>query len=172
MFVRTALLTLPALAFCAGLALADETPEPVETLTAAAETVTDIPEPTEPEGLQILDAGDLDPADFQWVARIVAVMADTPNDPAFIQQLRDIEARADELLQRDVVVMIDTDRRSDSALRRMLRPRGFMLAIIEKDGTIAQRRPAPRDVREIMAIIDRFPLRRQEILERLPSGRN
>jgi hypothetical protein len=45
------------------------------------------------------------------------------------------------------------------------------LAIIEKDGEIKQRRPAPRDVREISAAIDHFPLRRQEILERLPAGR-
>jgi hypothetical protein len=78
---------------------------------------------------------------------------------------------AADLIERDVVVVIDTDRHSDSDLRRLLRPRGFMLAIIEKDGTIAQRRPAPRDVREINAIIDRFPLRRQEMLERRPSGR-
>jgi len=125
----------------------------------------------EAEGLRILDAAGVALDEFLWLARIVAVMADTPNDPAFVQQLRDIEARAGELIERDVVVLIDSDRRSDSELRRLLRPRGFMLAIIEKDGAIAQRRPSPRDVREIAAIIDRFPLRRQEILERRPAGR-
>jgi hypothetical protein len=141
---------------------------------AAPETVVVEPVESEtqrPEGLQVLDATDLELAEFLWVSRIVAVLADTPNDPAFIQQMREIEGRAADLLERDVVVIIDTDPRGRSDLRQTLRARGFMLAIIEKDGTIAQRRPAPRDVREINAIIDRFPLRRQEMLERRPAGR-
>lgn len=120
--------------------------------------------------LRILEATGLDPAAFLWTARILAVMANSPNDPAFIQQMREIAAGADRLVERDVVVITDTDHGANSPLRRMLRPRGFMLAIIEKDGAIAQRRPAPRDAREIAAIIDRFPLRRQEMLERLPAG--
>ena len=122
-------------------------------------------------GLQIVEAAGIDPADFLWDRRIVAVLADSPNDPAFQRQLRDIMEHPGDLFERDVVVIIDSDRNSDSALRRMLRPRGFMLAIIEKDGQIKQRRPAPRDVREISAAIDHFPLRRQEFLERRPAGR-
>ena len=125
--------------------------------------------------LEFIDATSIDPvidpADFLWDRRIVAVMADSPNDPAFERQMRDLAERAAELQLRDVVVLYDSDRRSGSLLRQMLRPRGFMLAIIEKDGEVKQRRPAPRDVREISAIIDRFPLRRQEVLERRPAGR-
>ena len=120
-------------------------------------------------GLVVLDAAGVDPADYLWQRRIVAVMADSPQDPAFIQQMRDIEALPPELDLRDVVVLFDSDRNSGSALRRFLRPRGFMLAVIDKDGEIKQRRPAPRSVREIAAIIDRFPLRRQEMLERNPG---
>jgi hypothetical protein len=125
----------------------------------------------QPEGLRILDAAEVDPEEFLWQWRILAVMADTPNDPAFIQQMRDIDARANQLFERDVVVVVDTARASGSPLRQRLRPRGFMLAIIDKDGEVKQRRPSPRDVREISAVIDRFPLRRQEMLERSP-GRN
>lgn len=125
----------------------------------------------DPPALAILDAAGVDPADFLWTARILAVMADSPNDPSFIQQMREIEARAADLIERDVVVIVDSDRASGSLLRQRLRPRGFMLAIIDKDGEVKQRRPAPRDVREINAIIDRFPLRRQEMLERRPAGR-
>ena len=139
-----------------------------DTATEAAESEA-APE-TEPEGLRILEAAEADLDGFLWQARILAVMADSPNDPAFIQQMRYIEAGADRLIDRDVVVITDTAPRGGSALRQRLRPRGFMLAIIEKDGAIAQRRPAPRDMREIAAIIDRFPLRRQEMLERMPSG--
>lgn len=125
----------------------------------------------EAPGLRILEAAEVNPDEFLWTARIVAVMADSPNDPAFIQQMREIEARAEDLIERDVVVIVDSDRASGSVLRQRLRPRGFMLAIIDKDGEVKQRRPAPRDVREINAIIDRFPLRRQEMLERRPAGR-
>lgn len=121
--------------------------------------------------LMILDAADVDPEDFLWTLRIVAVMADSPNDPAFQRQMRAIEERPGDLLARDVVVIVDSDRASGSLLRQRLRPRGFMLAIIDKDGEIKQRRPAPRDVREIGDMIDNFPLRRQELLERLPAGR-
>lgn len=125
----------------------------------------------EPQGLRIVQAVDVDPDDFLWEWRIVAVMADTPNDPAFIRQMREIGERPDDLFERDVVVIVDANRNSGSILRQRLRPRGFMLAIIDKDGEVKQRRPSPRDVREISAVIDRFPLRRQEILERLPAGR-
>jgi hypothetical protein len=162
-----------------GQITATPTPAVVETGTDSRSGAEDAPlgetpseEPGDaPEGLLILDAADVALDDFLWVMRIVAVVADTPNDPSFVQQMRDIEARSAELFERDVVVVIDSDRNSGSDLRRRLRPRGFMLAIIGKDGEIKQRRPAPRDVREISAIIDRFPLRRQEILERLPTGR-
>lgn len=139
-----------------------------DTATEAAEA--EVAPETEPEGLRILDAAEADLDGFLWQARILAVMADSPNDPAFVQQMRYIAAGEDRLIDRDVVVITDTAPRGGSALRQRLRPRGFMLAIIEKDGAIAQRRPAPRDMREIAAIIDRFPLRRQEMLERMPSG--
>jgi hypothetical protein len=141
--------------------------EPTAAAIVAEELASEV-EP-EPEGLQILDAAEVDPDEFLWQWRILAVMADTPNDPAFVQQMRDIEARANDLFERDVVVVVDTSRASGSPLRQRLRPRGFMLAIIDKDGEVKQRRPAPRAVRELTAVIDRFPLRRQEILERLPG---
>jgi len=123
--------------------------------------------------LQVIDASaeGIDPAAYQWQWRIVAVLADSPLDPAFVRQMRAIEEAPNDLFERDVLVLFDADRNSGSALRRTLRPRGFMLAILGKDGEIKQRRPAPRTVREIGEIIDRFPLRRQELLERLPAGR-
>ena len=138
------------------------------TAPVLAQEATDTPEPG---GLRILDAAQIDPASFLWEWRIVAVLADSPLDPAFVRQMREIEAMPADLFERDVVVMIDSDRQSGSPLRQRLRPVGFMLAIIDKDGEIKLRRPAPRDVREISANIDRFPLRRQEMLERLPAGR-
>ena len=44
-----------------------------------------------PEGLRILDAAGIEPDSFLWQYRIVAVLADSPLDPAFARQMREIE---------------------------------------------------------------------------------
>ena len=100
---------------------------------------------------------------FLWVARPVVVFADNPNDPRFIQQMDLLMERKDALLERDVVVITDTDPGTLSPVRERLRPRGFMLAIIGKDGEVEVRKPSPWDVREITRTIDKMPLRQQEI---------
>lgn len=153
-------------------------PAAAEGLTAeeaATETVAQVQSVAmemDATALEVQDAIDIDLDSFLWVKRPIVVFADTPNDPAFDRQVRNILERAEEFVERDVVLIVDADPAARSAARTRLRPRGFMLAILDKDGEVKQRRPAPRTAREIMAVIDRFPLRRQEILERLPSGRD
>ncbi|MBU2993908.1 DUF4174 domain-containing protein [Octadecabacter sp. 1_MG-2023] len=112
------------------------------------------------------DAISADINDFVWVARPVVVFADSPNDPRFIQQMELLRDRADDLAERDVVILTDTDPDAQSALRMRLRPRGFMLVIIGKDGEVELRKPAPWTVREITRSIDKMPLRQQEIEDR------
>jgi hypothetical protein len=124
-----------------------------------------------PEGLKVLDARDIDVREYIWNSRILVVMADTPDDPMFARQLAALRERETEFVLRDVVVVFDSHPNKPSPLREVLRPRGFMTAIIDKDGEVKARRPAYRTGREWMAIIDRFPTRRQELLEQLPSGR-
>ena len=161
-------------------ALAQAPAQAAEGGSAPEEAATDVlPEDVpvdavqdEVAGLLVLDAAEADLESFLWVLRPIVLFANTPADPAFEQQLRAILERADEFVQRDVVLIVDTDPGSGSQARQRLRPRGFMMAIIDKDGEVKQRRPAPRSAREIMAVIDRFPLRRQEMLERRPSGRD
>ncbi len=100
--------------------------------------------------------------DLLWVARPVVVFADNPADPRFTQQLAMLDDRMDELEERGVVVLTDTDPASDGPLRQALRPRGFNVVLIDRDGTVAQRRPAPTTARELINFIDRMPSRRQE----------
>lgn len=119
----------------------------------------------------IRDGTDASLEEFRWVARPVVVFADSPNDPRFVQQMEEIRARESALAERDVVVLTDTDPSARSDLRRELRPRGFMLAIIGKDGTIIVRKPLPWDVREITRSIDKQPLRQQEIRDRSAGPR-
>ncbi|WP_439957640.1 DUF4174 domain-containing protein [Paracoccus albicereus] len=120
-------------------------------------------EPVPVPELQIVDAQSADPAEYQWVSRLVVVFADTPNDPAFVDQMRALRTRPEPLIERDVVVIPDTDPDAASPWRARLHPRGFSLVLIDKDGQVKQRKPAPWDVREISRAIDKFPLRRQEI---------
>jgi hypothetical protein len=106
--------------------------------------------------------------ELQWVARPVVIFADTPADPRFQQQLALFEERLDELKERDVVILTDTDPAAEGPLRRELRPRGFGVVVIDKDGTVAKRVPAPTTARELINLIDRMPSRRQEIGSRRP----
>lgn len=101
--------------------------------------------------------------EFQWIARPVIVFADTPADPRFIEQMELLTERGAALLERDVVIIFDTEPGSPSAIRTALRPRGFSIVVLAKDGTVGLRRPAPRDVREIVRAIDNFQLRQEEI---------
>ncbi|HEY9039895.1 MAG TPA: DUF4174 domain-containing protein [Roseovarius sp.] len=113
-----------------------------------------------------VDGSDVDLKQFLWKNRPLVVFADSPNDPRFVQQMELLTARSDELAARDVVVLTDTDPSARGPLRTQLRPRGFMLVLIVKDGTVYLRKPLPWDVREISRTIDKLPMRQQEIQER------
>lgn len=101
--------------------------------------------------------------DFLWLARPVIVFADTPADPRFQEQMDLLSERTGALAERDVVIIIDTDPQANSDIRRKLRPRGFMLTLVGKDGGVKLRKPLPWSVREINRSIDKMPMRRQEI---------
>ncbi|TCP62978.1 uncharacterized protein DUF4174 [Rhodovulum bhavnagarense] len=114
----------------------------------------------------VLEAQDIAIEDFHWLARPVVVFADSPADPRYRQQMALLTERIDDLALRDVVVIVDTDPSAPSALRTGLRPRGFMLVLIGKDGDVRLRKPFPWDVRELSRSIDKMPLRQQEIRDR------
>lgn len=122
----------------------------------------------------IFDAADVDLETFRWVARPIIVFADTEADPAFQRQLELLNARLDELVERDVVLITDTKpaREDRSDIRTKLRPRGFMLTLIGKDGGVKLRKPFPWDVRELTRQIDKMPMRRQEIIDAKEAARN
>jgi hypothetical protein len=146
--------------FALAIAFALSLPVAAEEVNAAAEPV-----PFEP-----IDAAELTLEQFLWVSRPVVVFADTPADPNFARQVDLLMERTDVLEIRDVVVIIDTDPANPSEIRRALRPRGFSLVVLGKDGRVIQRKPAPWDVREITRAIDRTPQGQQEIQDRLRAG--
>ncbi len=114
-------------------------------------------------------AGETELESFLWTARPIVVFADSPADPRFQQQidlLKDDEAM---LADRDVVVLTDTDPGAESPIRTKLRPRGFQMVLIDKDGGVKLRKPFPWSVREITRSIDKTPMRLREVEERRGS---
>jgi hypothetical protein len=133
-------------------------------VSAAAQEAADTTAPTPPE---IIFPGDsVDLSEFIWIKRPLVVFADSPADPRYVQQMAFLTERLDDLAERDVVVLTDTNADEMTELRRKLRPRGFMLALIGKDGSVYLRKPLPWDVREITRVIDKMPMRQQEIRDR------
>lgn len=115
---------------------------------------------------QIFDGSEITLSELQWLARPLVVFADTPNDPRFRQQLDLLETAMDDLAVRDVIIVTDTSPAEPSELRTALRPRGYMMALVGKDGRVALRKPSPWSVRELSRSIDKMPLRQQEIEDR------
>lgn len=137
-----------------------------ETIVPGVDAPGTDPLGADPAGIDPPEARTLD--DLLWIARPLVIFADTDRDPRFIQQMLRIEAGMEELSEREVVVLTDTDPAAAGPLRRALRPRGFGVVLIDIDGRVALRRPAPMQVREISGLIDRMPSRRDETGSRRP----
>lgn len=147
------------LAIAAVMAGAAQAAGPDGDATAGAEAAG-----TDEDGL-IRDGRDVTLGQFRWVARLLVVFADSPDDPRFIEQMSNIRDRPEALRLRDVVVLTDTDPAARGPLRQELRPRGFTLVLIGKDGTILLRKPFPWSIREISNNIDKLPARQREMRE-------
>ena len=128
-------------------------------------------ESSQPEPPEIILPGETaDLNDFLWIKRPLIVFADSPADPRYTLQMEYLTERLTDLEDRDVVVLTDTDPSADGALRARLHPRGFMLVLMGKDGTIYLRKPLPWDVREISRVIDKMPMRQQEMRDQRRGG--
>ena len=156
-----ALVLLAALMLAPGPAARAQAPDPAPTPAAAA------PEAT---GFAPIPGDRADLSEFIWKKRPVVVFADSADDPAFVEQMALLAARWPELDARDVVVIADTTPEPLSDVRRKLRPRGFSLVLMTKDGQVSIRKPLPWNGREIMRAIDKMPIRREEIRSGARTG--
>jgi hypothetical protein len=113
-------------------------------------------------------ADELDPlVEFQWLARPLVIFADRPDDPRFVRQMEMLAQYPDDLAERDVVVLTDTDPSENGPLRARLHPRDFALVLIDKDGNVLLRKSSPWSIRELNRTIDKTPIRQDEIMESL-----
>ena len=120
-------------------------------------------EPAAKVALDIRSASEVSLDDFLWKNRLIIVFADTEIDPRFQEQLDLLAENPQELIERDVIVITDTDPANPSDIRTRLRPRGFSFVFVDKDGKLKLRKPVPWDVREITRSIDKTELRKEEL---------
>ncbi|CTQ33018.1 DUF4174 domain-containing protein [Jannaschia rubra] len=133
---------------------------------AQAADVLPVPERWAADPTQVFEASEVDLRELQWLARPVIVFANSPRDPSFVEQMEKLLSEVDRLVERDVILIADTDPDARTEVRQRLRPRGFMLALIGKDGEINLRKPLPWTVRELSRTIDKMPVRQREMQER------
>ena len=105
--------------------------------------------------------------DFEWVQRPIVIFANSDRDPNFISQMEFLSQDIKALKERDIVVLIDTNPSMPSFLRKKLRPHGFAFILIGKDGQVKLRKPSPWNIREIARVIDKMPIRQQEITRKI-----
>ncbi len=106
---------------------------------------------------------DTDISAYRWTHRPVVVFANSTEDVNYQRQIKMLERDIESLIDRDVIILTDTTPSPASPLRAALRPRGFALLLIGKDGQVKLRKPFPWSVRELSRAVDKMPMRRQEL---------
>ena len=109
---------------------------------------------------------------YEWTHRPVVIFANSDKDPNFISQMEFLSEDIKALQERDIIVLIDTDPNFSSSLRKKLRPHGFALILIGKDAQVKLRKPSPWNIREIARVIDKMPIRQQEIARKKQEKNN
>ncbi|WP_339949847.1 DUF4174 domain-containing protein [uncultured Albimonas sp.] len=106
-------------------------------------------------------------APYLWTARPVVVFANNDRDPRLLRQISEFERVAADLEERDVVVIVDTEpgpsRYETTDLRRKFRPHDFNVIVVGKDGEVKKRSPQPMTGDSLARLIDRLPIRQQEL---------
>jgi len=111
----------------------------------------------------IFDAKDVELADVIWAARPLVIFADSPLDPIFAQQMKLLRAGQAIAQDRDMIIIVDTDPSARTIIRETLHPKGFNWALIGKDGMVKLRKPFAWYMRELSRVIDKMPIRQQEM---------
>ncbi|GGF79632.1 hypothetical protein GCM10007301_44610 [Azorhizobium oxalatiphilum] len=104
--------------------------------------------------------------ELRWKARPLVLFASGPDDPKLRDQLARLAPETRGVNERDVVVFTVVS--PDDPLRTRLRvPRdGFRMILLGKDGHVAERWSTPQEPRAIFSLIDRMPMRQDELRKR------
>ena len=133
------------------------------TTTNSAATAGDALDKWRSDPTQIFDAKNVELSDVIWAARPFVIFADSPLDPIFAQQMKLLRAGQAIAQDRDIMIIVDTDPSARTTIRENLHPKGFNWALIGKDGMVKLRKPFAWDMRELSRVIDKMPIRQQEM---------
>ena len=100
---------------------------------------------------------------YRWNNRLLLVFAPSPNDALILEQLAELEAARSGLIERDLLVLTDTDPGRGSDLRYELEIEGFHVLLFGKDGGVKIRSRTPVRTEALFATIDAMPMRQREI---------
>lgn len=100
---------------------------------------------------------------YRWKARPLVILAPDAQDPRYVQQMTALSAARAGLEERDMVVLPALG--PDAPLRARVGSGGaaFQVVLVGKDGHVASRWTAPVALTEVFALIDRMPMRRDEM---------
>ena len=133
------------------------------TTTNSAATAGDTLDKWRSDPTHIFDAKNVELLDVIWAARPFVIFADSPLDPIFAQQMKLLRAGQAIAQDRDIMIIVDTDPGARTTIRENLHPKGFNWALIGKDGMVKLRKPFAWDMRELSRVIDKMPIRQQEM---------
>ena len=113
---------------------------------------------------------------YRWKKRPLLLFSPSGTSPAYIRQKEALQANAEGLTERDMVVieLVGQDkvyvdgalqrRRQSVALRKKFQvPAGaFAMILVGKDGTEKSRDAQPVSMEELFSLVDQMPMRRRE----------
>ena len=100
---------------------------------------------------------------YRWKSRPLVIIAPDAADARYRTQMEAVSAAQAALRERDMVVLPALG--PDAPLRTQVGSggAGFQVVLIGKDGHVAGRWTAPVALPEVFALIDRMPMRRDEM---------
>ena len=97
---------------------------------------------------------------YRWKKRPVILFAASQQDAKYIEQVRMLKQQQPALEERDIIVLTDTSPDTKSTLRSQLKPEGFEIVLVGKDGGIKLRETSPLSAEVLLSTIDRMPMRK------------
>jgi Domain of unknown function (DUF4174) len=107
---------------------------------------------------------------FKWKNRVLVVLAPSDRDPRLLEQQATAAGAATGFSERDLLVVAET--RTEGPLHRMFSTKvgDFQVALIGKDGRSAFQCSKPVNSEILFSIIDKMPMRREEIRQQRKGG--
>ncbi|MEZ3501396.1 DUF4174 domain-containing protein [Pantoea sp. KPR_PJ] len=100
---------------------------------------------------------------YQWKKRPVIIFAPSEQDADYVRQMAILKQSQSALAERDIIVLSDTSPAARGQLRTRLRPGGFEVLLVGKDGGIKRRQNRPVLSGDLLATIDSMPMRKANL---------